>query len=108
LLTAKYNEGAPKDTRISLPEYSWLKNEFEGDAARRRLAKVKQLAEVARDLGAPMATMALAWCLKNPRVSSVITGASKPAQIKENMKAGELVPKMLPAIMERIDRILTS
>jgi voltage-dependent potassium channel beta subunit len=108
LLTGKYNEGQPGDTRISLPSYSWLKEEFESDEARRRLEKVKKLGQVAKDLGAPLPRLALAWCLKNPNVSSVITGASKPGQIKENMKAGELVPKMSAEIMGRIDQILKS
>ena len=108
LLTGKYNEGVPSGTRISLPGYSWLKDQFETDEARRRVEKVKKLAAVAKDIGAPLPTVALAWCLKNPKVSSVITGASKPAQIKENMKAGELVPKMSPEIMGQIDQILKS
>jgi aryl-alcohol dehydrogenase-like predicted oxidoreductase len=85
-----------------------LKDEFESDETRRRLEKVKALGEVAKDLGAPLPRLALAWCLKNPNVSSVITGASKPAQIKENMKAGELVPKMSVEVMRRIDHILSS
>src|SRR4051812_48672543 len=108
LLTGKYNDGRPGDTRISLPGYSWLKEDFEGEDARGKLEKVKKLAAVATDLGASLPNMALAWCLKNPNVSSVITGASKPAQIKENMKASELAPKMSADIMGRIDQILKS
>jgi voltage-dependent potassium channel beta subunit len=108
LLTGKYNEGQPKDTRISLAGYGWLKEEFESDEARRRLEKVKKLGAVAKDLGVSLPRMALAWCLKNPNVSSVITGASKPAQLKENMKAAGLVPKLSPDIMKRIDQILNS
>ena len=108
LLTGKYNDGIPNDTRLSLPAYSWLKEEFESDQMRRRVPKVKELASVASDLGAHLPTLALAWCLKNPNVSSVITGASKPSQIKANMKAGDLVPKLSTEIMGKIDQILKS
>jgi voltage-dependent potassium channel beta subunit len=106
LLTGKYNEGDPGGTRISLPSYAWLREQFETNEARQRLRKVKELAHVASDLGATLPGLALAWCLKNPHVSSVITGASKPAQMKENMKAGDLVEKLTPEVMQRIDKIL--
>ena len=106
LLTGKYNEGDPGDTRISLPSYAWLREQFETDEARDRLRKVKELAQVASDLGATLPRLGLAWCLKNPHVSTVITGASKPAQVKENMKAGELVDKLTPDVMQRIEEIL--
>ena len=106
LLTGKYNSGDPGDTRISLPSYAWLREQFQTKEARARLAKVKQLALVAADLGATLPRLALAWCLKNPNVSSVITGASKPEQVKENMTAGELVDKLTDEVMRRIDKIL--
>jgi voltage-dependent potassium channel beta subunit len=106
LLTGKYNEGDPGGTRISLPNYSWLRDQFETDEARRRLGKVKELAGVASDMGTTLPRLGLAWCLKNPNVSSVITGASKPAQVKENMKAAELVPQLTDDVMKRIDSIL--
>jgi voltage-dependent potassium channel beta subunit len=106
LLTGKYNEGDPGGTRISLPNYEWLRQQFESDEARRRLAKVKQLAAVAKDLGTPLPQLALAWCLKNPNVSSVITGASKPEQVRQNMKAGDIVDQLDEAVMQRIEMIL--
>jgi voltage-dependent potassium channel beta subunit len=106
LLTGKYNDGDPGNTRISLPEYSWLREQFETEEARKRLDKVKQLAHIASDLEATLPRLALAWCLKNPNVSSVITGASKPAQVKENMKAGNLVSKLTSEVMQRIGKIL--
>jgi voltage-dependent potassium channel beta subunit len=108
LLTGKYNLGDPGGTRISLPNYEWLRKEFETEEARRRLAKVKELAKVAKDLGTTLSQLALAWCLKNPSVSSVLTGASKPEQVRENMKAGELVDKLSGAIIQRIESILQS
>jgi voltage-dependent potassium channel beta subunit len=106
LLTGKYNDGDPGGTRISLKDYAWLREKFETDEARKRLAKVKRLLALAKDLGTTLPRLALAWCLKNPRVSSVITGASKPEQVKENMKAGELVDKLDDAVLKRIEQIL--
>jgi voltage-dependent potassium channel beta subunit len=106
LLTGKYNDGDPGDTRISLKDYAWLRETFETDEARKRLAKVKRLAALAKNLGTTLPRLVLAWCLKNPRVSSVITGASKPEQVKENMKAGELVDKLDGAVLQQIEQIL--
>ncbi|MGZ5024996.1 MAG: potassium channel beta subunit family protein [Chthoniobacterales bacterium] len=106
LLTGKYNDGDPGGTRISLKNYEWLRDQFETAEARSRLAKVKQLAKVAAELGTTLPRLALAWCLKNPNVSTVITGASKPKQVRENMKAGELVPQLTNEVMQRIEKIL--
>jgi voltage-dependent potassium channel beta subunit len=108
LLTGKYNDGDPGDTRISLPAYSWLREQFENDEARSRLRKVKQLAGVANELGTTLPRLALAWCLKNPHVSTVITGASKPQQVRENMKAAELVPQLTIDVIAMIETILRS
>jgi len=106
LLTGKYNDGDPGGTRISLKDYDWLREQFENDEARKRLVKVKKLAKVAQDLGTTLPRLGLAWCLKNPHVSSVITGASKPAQVTENMKAGALVDKLTNEVMAKIEAIL--
>ncbi len=106
LLTGKYNDGDPGGTRISLKNYEWLREQFETAEARKRLGKVKKLAAVASDLGTTLPQLGLAWCLKNPRVSSVITGASKPKQVKENMKAGELTDRLTDKVMARIEAIL--
>ena len=108
LLTGKYNSGDPGGTRISLPNYEWLREQFETSEARSRLAKVKDLAKVADQLGTTLPRLALAWCLKNPNVSSVITGASKPEQVAENMKAGDLVDQLDDAVLQRIETILRS
>ncbi|MDQ2824750.1 MAG: aldo/keto reductase [Verrucomicrobiota bacterium] len=106
LLTGKYNSGDPGGTRISLPDYDWLREQFKSEEARSRLAKVKQLAEVAKNLGTTLPRLGLAWCLKNSNVSTVITGASKPEQVRENMKAGELVDQLDDGVMQRIEAIL--
>ena len=103
LLTGKYNDGIPADSRGALKGYEWLQPRLTNAE---RIAKVKAVQSIAGDLGASMAQLALAWCLKNPNVSTVITGASRVAQIHENMKALELVEKLSPAVMENIDALL--
>ncbi len=106
LLTGKYNGGIPEGTRATLPGYEWLRNEFESEKSRFNIQKVKRLAPLAHELGYTLAQMALAWCLKNPNVSTVITGASKPEQVIENMKALEVVPLLQEDVMQRIEAIL--
>ena len=106
LLTGKYNNGIPEGTRISLPGYEWLRKHFEGDGAEKKLETVRELSAVAKDLGCSMAQMALAWCLKNPNVSTVITGASRAAQVSENMKALDVAPLLTADVMEKIEGIL--
>ncbi|MDK2980999.1 MAG: hypothetical protein PWQ55_1346 [Chloroflexota bacterium] len=104
LLTGKYNKGIPDDSRANLPNYEWLKDSV---TDKDKLARVAKLQGVADDLGVPLAQMALAWILKNPNVSTVITGASKLKQVKENMKAMDVVAQLTPDVMERIETILT-
>jgi len=105
LLTGKYNDGVPEGSRGALQEMNWLKNELT-DA--QRIAKVKALAPLAKDIGATLAQFSLAWCLQNPYVSSVITGASRVEQVAENMKALEFVDKFTPELMTRIDDIFAA
>ncbi|MGB9640978.1 MAG: potassium channel beta subunit family protein [Anaerolineales bacterium] len=106
LLTGKYNEGIPEGTRISLPGYEWLRKRFEGDEFQKRIEIVKQLATLSKELGCSLPQMALAWCLKNPNVSTVITGASRPQQVVENMQAIEVVKQLTDEVMEKIEEIL--
>jgi voltage-dependent potassium channel beta subunit len=106
LLTGKYNDGDPGGTRVSLKGYAWLREGFEGSETRNRLLKVKKLARIADKLGTTLPKLAIAWCLKNRSVSTVITGASKPAQIEENMKAGELVDQLDAVVLRQIEQIL--
>ena len=106
LLTGKYNAGDPGDTRTSLRGYGWLQRQFESDETQQQIAKVTQLGKVAHDLAITLPQLALAWCLKNPNISSVITGASRPEQIRENMKAAEFVDKLDDGVMQRIETIL--
>jgi len=106
LLTGKYNNGIPEGTRASLKGYEWLRSRFESIEAKNQISKVRQLTAIAEELGCSMAQLALAWCLKNPHVSTVITGASRPQQVIENMKAIEIANKISDEKMERIEAIL--
>jgi voltage-dependent potassium channel beta subunit len=106
LLTGKYNQGIPEGTRVSLKGYEWLRENFESEEAQQNIEKVKKMMPIAEELECTMAQLALAWCLKNPNVSTVITGASKPEQVKENMKALEVAERLSADVMEQIDLIL--
>ena len=103
LLTGKYNAGIPADSRANLPGYEWLKAMLENP---QRLAAVRALQPIAGDLGCTLSQLALAWCVKNPQVSTVITGASRAEQVTENMQALAVVPKLTPEILDSIDALL--
>jgi voltage-dependent potassium channel beta subunit len=106
ILTGKYGEGIPKGTRFDLPRHEWLRRGLESPEGQRRIETARRLAPLARDLGCTMAQMALAWCLRNPNVSTVITGASRPEQVVENMAALDVVPKLTDEVLERIEEVL--
>lgn len=107
LLTGKYNDGIPEGSRLDLEEYSWLRKRLlETESGRQKLQKVQQLVPIAKDLGIAMPQLALAWCLKNPNVSTVITGASNPEQVSQNMKAIDAVEKLSKGVIERIEEVL--
>jgi voltage-dependent potassium channel beta subunit len=103
LLSAKYRDGAPTGSRATLPSTAWLRDRLL-DPQKNAIAA--GLAGVAADLGATAAQLALAWCARNPHVTSVITGASRAAQVAENMKAVDLVAKLDEAVMKRIGEIV--
>ena len=106
VLTGKYAEGVPKGSRMALPEYQWLKAMLDSEEGRMRVQQTRELAAVAKDLGASVAQLAIAWCLLNPNVSTVILGATQPAQLTENLVALELVPRLDAGVRERIERIV--
>ena len=105
LLTGKYNVGVPNDSRGALKGYEWLQERLTDP---HKLKVVRALAPIAEDLGATLAQMSLAWCLKNPHVSTVITGASRPSQVVENMKALDIVDKLDTVVMARVDAVLAA
>jgi voltage-dependent potassium channel beta subunit len=106
LLTGKYNDGIPADSRMNLPGYEWLKKSLESEEGQKRIAQVKQLAGFANELSMPLHHLALLWCNANPHVSTVILGASKKSQLEDNLKALAHKPKMTPEVLQRIDTLL--
>lgn len=106
LLTGKYNDGIPEKSRLALENYEWLKNNILSDEGKKNIEKIKKLSLIAEELGLTMADLALAWTLKNPNVSTTITGASKPEQVKSNMKVIDYVEKLDDEVMNKIEDIL--
>jgi voltage-dependent potassium channel beta subunit len=105
LLSGKYQKGVPPGSRGALESYAFLRDGLTDPA---KNAIVGRLEAVAKDLGCTLAQLALAWCVRNPRVSTVITGATRVEQVSENMKALEVVAKLTPEVMARIDGIAGS
>jgi len=104
LLTGKYNQGTiPEGSRAQLEGYGWLKDRLLDPV---KLEVTRRLAKVAEELGVSLAQMSLAWVLKNPNVSTVITGASRVEQVKENMKAADVVPLLTDDVMAKIEGAL--
>ncbi len=106
MLTGKYNDGIPDGSRLSLENYQWLLPQFQNEEGLQKIEKVRKLMPVAQDLGCTMAQLAIAWCLTNDDVSTVITGASRVEQVTENMKALEIAAQLTPDVQERIEEIL--
>ena len=106
VLTGKYNDGVPADSRMNLPGYEWLRAEWESEAGKAKLEKVRRLATVASDAGLPLTHLALLWCLRNPRVSTVILGASKRAQLADNLAALDSKAALTPEVLAAIEEIL--
>lgn len=108
LLTGKYNDGIPEDSRMNVQGFEWLRKRFESEEGQQKLAKVRELTGIAKELDMPMAGLALAWCLKNPHVSTVITGASRVEQVYENMKALDYVSRLSDDVMQKIEEVLNN
>jgi aryl-alcohol dehydrogenase-like predicted oxidoreductase len=106
LLTGKYNDHTPDDMRLSLPGYEWMREMFASEEWQKRLQKVRILTGIAEKLGTNMAPMSLAWCLKNPHVSTVITGASRVEQVHNNLMALEVVDLLTEDVMAEIEEVL--
>jgi voltage-dependent potassium channel beta subunit len=100
LLTGKYRDGIPADSRAAVKGYEWIADRVTDPA---KLAAVEKLRPIAGDVGCTISQLALAWCLKNPNVSTVITGASRVSQVTENMKALDVVPKLTPDVVAAIE-----
>jgi len=100
MLTGKYLNGIPEDSRAALKGNDWM---HESVTNQDKLAKVRALQPIAEELGCTLSQLSIAWILKNPNVSTVITGASHVEQLHENLKATEIAPELTPEVMKRID-----
>ena len=103
LLSGKYNDDIPKNSRFALQGFDWLKDRW---MLEDNLKKVKKISELANKLGVSTAALSIAWCVKNPNVSTAILGATKKQQLLENLKSLDIVPMLTPEVMEKIDAIL--
>ena len=108
VLTNKYKDGIPKESRMTLEEYDFLKRRHESPQGQDCVEKTRRLTEFSKELGISIIHLSLAWCLKNSDVSTVILGASSVDQLKENLKAADAVAKLTPDVMERVEEIVQS
>lgn len=105
ILTGKYNDGVPEDSRYGKISKSDA-SKFDTPETKAQIEKVRKLSSIAEKVGGSMASLALAWVIKNPHVSVAILGATKAEQITENVKCLEILPKMTDEVMEEIEKIL--
>ena len=103
LLSGKYNEGIPKNSRFGLEGFDWLRDRW---VTEDKLKKVKKLAALADKIDVSTAALSIAWCIKNPNVSTAILGATKKQQLTENLKSLDVVKKLTPELMEKIEEIM--
>jgi len=103
LLSGKYNEGIPKNSRFGLEGFDWLRDRW---ITEDKLKKVKKLATLADKIDVSTAALSIAWCIKNPNVSTAILGATKKQQLTENLKSLDVVKKLTPELMEKIEEIM--
>ena len=103
LLSGKYNDGIPDDSRFAIEGFDWLKDRWMKESF---LEKIKKLSHLANELGISMAALSIAWCIKNPDVTTAILGASKKEQLLENLKAVEVKEKLTAEVMQKIEDIV--
>ncbi len=103
LLSGKYNDGIPENSRFALQGFDWLRDRWMVDD---RIKRVKKLGELAARLGTSTAALSIAWCIKNPNVSTAILGATRKQQLTENLKALEVMNLLTPEVMEKIETIM--
>ena len=106
ILTGKYNDGIPADSRATLAGYEWVRQIIESEEGQQKIAKVRELTAIAEGLGTSMSRLAIAWCLRNPRVSTVIMGASRVEQVHDNLRALDLLPQLTDDVMATIEGVL--
>ncbi|XP_036822592.1 voltage-gated potassium channel subunit beta-1 [Oncorhynchus mykiss] len=106
IITGKYENGIPECSRASMKPYAWLKEKIVSEDGRKQQAKLKELTTISEKLGCTLPQLAIAWCLRNEGVSSVLLGTSSPIQLAENLRAMEVIPKMTAGIVTEIDHVL--
>ncbi|XP_055359580.1 voltage-gated potassium channel subunit beta-2 isoform X1 [Betta splendens] len=106
IITGKYDNGVPESSRASMKPYQWLKEKIMSEDGRKQQAKLKDLAHIAEKLGCTLPQLAIAWCLRNEGVSSVLLGSSNASQLTENLGAIQVIPKMTAGIATEVDHIL--
>nr|XP_061796997.1 voltage-gated potassium channel subunit beta-1 isoform X2 [Nerophis lumbriciformis] len=106
IITGKYENGIPETSRASIKSYQWLKEKIVSEDGRKQQAKLKELNHIAEKLGCTLPQLAVAWCLRNEGVSSVLLGTSNPEQLTENLGAIQVLPKMNSHVVTEIDHIL--
>ena len=105
VLTGKYNDGVPEGSRLADPKLDWLRQHVEGPDWPQTVERLRKLEGIAREAGVPQSTLAIAWCVKNPNVSTVILGATKESQLEANLKALDCLDALTPDIMARLDAL---
>jgi len=108
ILTGKYNEGIPPYSRLSLPDYKWLKDALLSEEGAQKLEKARALSLLAKEIGISLTHLSIAWCLKNPNVSTVILGASRLSQLEDNLKSLDVINKLSPEVMAKIEAIINN
>jgi aryl-alcohol dehydrogenase-like predicted oxidoreductase len=103
LLSGKYNEGVPKNSRLALEGFEWLADRWLLDE---KIAKVKKLSKLADEMSVSVAQLSLAWTLLNPNVSTAILGATKKEQLQQNLQALDVVEKLTPQVVQKIEKIM--
>ncbi|XP_075058138.1 voltage-gated potassium channel subunit beta-1 isoform X1 [Mixophyes fleayi] len=106
IISGKYENGVPESTRASIKCYQWLKDKILSEEGRKQQTKLKDLVPIAERLGCTLPQLAVAWCLRNEGVSSVLLGSSNPEQLVENLGAIQVLPKMTSHIVNEVDNIL--
>lgn len=108
LLTGKYNDGIPQDSRVALPGYEWLREMVEGPEGQEKLRQVRELGRIADGAGLSLTHLALLWCLRNPRVSTVILGASRVSQLRDNLSALEHRDRLTDDVVEAVEAVVAN
>lgn len=108
ILTGKYNAKMPKNTRMTLPSFEWLRQSIESPEGKLKIEKTKKLEGLAKELGVSTSALAISWCLRNPNVSTVILGASSLEQLKQNLAVSDIFPQLNGEVFQRIDALFNA